>query len=240
MDREPVTGERRILEFPELRERVAVFRGREEAGRILAGLLARDLRRLRRPLLLAIPSGGVPVALAVAGVLDWPLDVAPVSKITLPWNSEAGYGAVAFDGTVRLNRELLERLPLTEAMVQEGIARTRDKVRRRLLQLRAERPPLEQLIEGQDAILVDDGLASGFTMLAAVEAVGHCAPASISVAVPTGSLETVERLAREVERVYCCNIRSGYPFAVADAYRNWYDLTEEEVAALLGSSAGPA
>ncbi len=239
MDGEPTTGERRILEFPELRDRVAVFRGREEAGRVLAGLLARDLSRLRRPLLLAIPSGGVPVALAVAGVLNWPLDVTPVSKITLPWNSEAGYGAVAFDGTVRLNRELLARLPLTDAMVQEGIVRTRDKVRRRLLELRADRPPLEQVIDGRDAILVDDGLASGFTMLAAVEAVGHHAPASISVAVPTGSLETVERLAREVARVYCCNIRSGYPFAVADAYREWYDLTEEEVAALLGSSASP-
>ncbi|RME32527.1 MAG: phosphoribosyltransferase [Gammaproteobacteria bacterium] len=228
----------RIIDCAELRERIAVFRGREEAGRVLAGLLAREQRHLSRPLLLAIPSGGVPVALAAAGVLGWPLDIAPVSKITLPWNSEAGYGAVAFDGTVRLNEPLLSRLPLTRAMVEEGIAQTRQKVQRRLRALRGDRPPLERVIPGHDAILVDDGLASGFTMLAAVEAVRHCDPASVSIAVPTGSRETVERLAGEVDRVWCCNIRSGYPFAVADAYRNWYDLTEEEVLALLETSAG--
>ena len=156
-----------VSDLPDLRDRTRVFAGRPEAGQVLAGMLG-AYAGADAPVL-AVPAGGVPVGAAVARELGLCLDVAVVSKVTLPWNTESGYGAVAFDGTVRLNEELLPRLGLTAEEVTEGIARTRRKVERRLRDLRGDRPwpPLAD----RPAILVDDGLASGFTMRVAVEAV---------------------------------------------------------------------
>ncbi len=122
-----------VRDLPELRGKTGVFADRTEAGEILAGLLA--AQDLDDPLLLAIPAGGVPVAAAVAESLGWPLAAAVVSKVVLPWNSEAGYGAVAWDGSLLLNRELLPKLGLSEREVAAGIAATREKVAGRVARL---------------------------------------------------------------------------------------------------------
>ncbi|MGN2392713.1 phosphoribosyltransferase [Pelomicrobium sp. G1] len=222
-----------IVDLEPLRNRAPVFADRAEAGRVLASML--EAYRGSDALVLAIPAGGVPVAAEAARALGLPLDVAVVSKILLPWTTEAGYGAVAFDGTVRLNQALVDQLGLPAEEVARGIAETRAKVERRLARLRAGRPfpPLA----GRPAILVDDGLASGLTMMTAAEALRRAGAAEIAVAVPTGHSQAALRVAPSVDRLYCANLRSGHRFAVADAYRRWYDVPEEEALALLREAA---
>jgi len=222
-----------VYDLSHLRDRVHVFSTRRHAGEIVAGML--EAYRRAEAVVLAIPAGGVPVAAAIAQRLAMPLDVAVVSKITLPWNTEVGYGAVAFDGTVSLNESLLEQLSLSEQEVADGIARTREKVARRQRRFRGDRP-MPQL-SARTAILVDDGLASGFTMRVAAQALTALAAETI-VAVPTAHAGAVADLAERVGAVYCPNIRSGMSFAVADAYRRWRDVSEDEAAAALASFGG--
>ncbi len=214
----------KVTELPALRDRIRVFRDRTHAGEILAGML--DEYRSSRTLVMAIPAGGVPVAAVLARQLVLPLDVAVVSKITLPWNTEAGYGAVAFDGTTRLNSDLLLRLGLSKQEIEAGRAATTGKVERRVEKFRGKRPYPDLIMER--VILVDDGLASGFTLLVGVEALKKSGAREIIVAVPTGSPNAVQRVAAEVDRLYCANIRGGWSFAVADAYERWTDVSEEE------------
>ena len=214
-----------IIERNELRDRSRVFRDRADAGNVLADML--HPYRHTDAIVLAIPAGGVPVAAVIADKLGLPLAVTVVSKITLPWNSEAGYGAVAFDGTVRLNEDLLPHLGLAKREIQQGIDQTFQKVLRRVKMFRGNRP-FPALAE-RPAILIDDGLASGFTLLVAVEALRKSSAQHIIVAVPTGHEKSLLRTAGEVEAVYCANIRTGLSFAVADAYERWSDVDEDEV-----------
>jgi predicted phosphoribosyltransferase len=177
----------------------------------------------------------VPVGAVIASQLDLPFDVAVVSKITLPWNTEAGYGAVAFDGTIRLNDDLVAHIGLAEDEVHEGIERTTSKVARRAERLRGKQPFPN--LSKRPVILVDDGLASGFTMRVAVEALRKTGAGHIIVAVPTGHRGAVESIAGEVEALHCPNIRGGWRFAVADAYERWSDVDEEEVIRILAGLA---
>ncbi len=218
-----------VVDIPGLRDRIGVFADREEAGRRLAELMAQF--EGTGALVLGIPAGGVPVAAALADELGLELDVAVVSKITLPWNTEAGYGAVAFDGTVRLNREMMGRLPLSEDDVEAGIEATREKVQQRVRELRGERPLPE--VRGRSVILCDDGLASGFTMMTAINAVREAEPKEVLVAVPTAPQSAVRRIVDDVDCIYCCNVRGGMRFAVASAYEHWYDVPLDEVRQLL-------
>ena len=181
-------------------------------------------------LVLAIPAGGIAVAVVIARELCLSLDAAVVSKITLPWNSEAGYGAVAFDGTVMLNEELLPRLHLTSKEIQQGISKTEEKVYRRMKKLRGDRPMPDL---HHPIILIDDGLASGFTLRTAIEALRKAGSRQIILAIPTAHEESLQAVAERVHAVYCPNIRRGPVFAVADAYEHWRDLDEEEVVSLL-------
>ena len=168
---------------------------------------------------MGIPAGGVPVGAALAEALHIPFDVTVVSKITLPWNTEAGYGAVAFDGTVRLNKDLIAQIGLSDAQVSVGIDNTTVKVQRRMKNLRKHRP-FPDLI-GQSIILVDDGIASGFTMLVAVEALKKAQAEHIIIAVPTAHKESLDTVMSKVDAIFCPNISIGWRYAVADAYERW-------------------
>jgi putative phosphoribosyl transferase len=221
-----------VVDLPDLRDQVGVFHNREQAGEILAGML--EVYSDSDAMVMAIPAGGVPVAKVLAEELQLPLDIAVVSKITLPWNTEVGYGAVAFDGTVRLNNDLVARLGLTDEEIQQGISKTSAKVARRVKNLRGEQALPD--ISPSRIILVDDGLASGFTMHVAVEALQKAGTNSITVAVPTGHQRSVESIAGEVDTLYCANIRGGYHFAVADAYVRWSDISEKELVSLLAGA----
>ena len=218
-----------VVDLPELRDRIAVFRDRAHGGEILA----RMLRECSDgdATIMAIPAGGVPVAKVMAERLNLSLNLAVVSKITLPWNTEVGYGAVAYDGTVRLNDNLVARLRLTQEQVREGIYKTLKKVAERVKNFGSL--GILPGFSAQQSILVDDGLASGFTMLVAIEALKRAGVGSVNVAVPTGHESSIERIASEVDVLYCANIRSGFSFAVADAYVEWSDVGEDEVATLL-------
>ncbi len=224
------------MDLPALRDRPGVFRDRAEAGEVLAKML--EGLRGQEAIVLAVPSGGVPVAAVIARRLRLALDVAVVSKITPPFNSEIGYGAVAFDGTVVLNRHLLPALRLSDEQVRAGIEQTRQKVARRTAALRRSRPPPR--LAGRTVILVDDGLASGFTLLAALRALRKAGATRIVLAVPTAHTESAARLSSKVEALYCANLRSGWSFAVADAYRHWSDVAEEDAAAILAEFAPQA
>ena len=151
-----------IHELPSLKNKIGVFKDREHAGALLGDMLSGY--SFDNGIVFAIPSGGVPVGKVVANRLGFPLDVAVVSKITLPWNTEAGYGAVAFDGTCTMNRILIDHLPLSESQIEEGIRKTRSKVSRRSRMFRKDGPFPD--LKGRPVILVDDGLASGFTITA--------------------------------------------------------------------------
>lgn len=218
-----------VVDLAELRDRVQVFRDRAHAGKILASML--DSYGDTDAIVLGIPAGGVPVAAVIAAHLHFPLDVLVVSKITLPWNTEAGYGAVAFDGTTRLNENLLPHIALSEQEIQQGIQKTFHKVTHRAKSLRGERafPDLAK----QPVIVVDDGLASGFTLVVGVEALRKARASQIIVAVPTGHWDRVQMMAHQVEAVYCANIRKGQSFAVADAYQRWSDVSDEEVVRII-------
>ena len=225
-----------VVEMTELRDRAAVFRDREHAGEIMAGMLNRYTGT--RAILFAVPSGGVPVAAVMAGRLRLRLEVAVVSKITMPWNTEAGYGAVAFDGSVLLNRGVLSRIGLTKEQIEEGRRSTLEKVERRLRIFRGDRPLPD--LEATTAILVDDGLASGFTMLAAIGALRGIGGRDVIVAVPTASAMAVELVAPAVESLYCANFRGGSSFAVAAAYKKWEDVEEEDAVNLFRRIASVA
>ncbi|MBW1694805.1 MAG: phosphoribosyltransferase [Deltaproteobacteria bacterium] len=214
-----------IYDLEQYREHTRVFRDRGHAGDVLAHMLNSYKQDVQ--MVLGIPAGGVPVGVVVAETLNAPFDVAVVSKITLPWNPEAGYGAVAFDGTVRLNKALMARIGLSEAEIQKGIEETTAKVNRRVAKLRKKRP--FPVLSEHYTILVDDGLASGFTMLVAVEALKKAGADNIIVAVPTAHKESLDAIISKVDAVFCPNIRSGLRYAVAVAYERWSDVDESEV-----------
>jgi len=216
----------KVVDEPAYRDRRFVFKDRLHAGELLATKLRGyvDKGNLQ---LLAIPAGGVPVGYVVAKGLGVPLDVMVVRKVQIPWNPEAGFGAVAWDGTVILNEPLVRQLGLTTELVQWCISKTQEVVEERLKKFRGEKSPPD--LRNKKAILVDDGLASGFTMLAAVKSVRNQGPEKVIVAVPTASTSAVQLVAPSVDKLICLNIRGGPFFAVADAYQKWHDLSDEEV-----------
>lgn len=219
-----------ISENPEYRNYEGVFADRRGAGLQLGQFVLQGAEPAG--VLLAIPSGGVPVAVAMREFLDWPLEMLIVRKVQIPWNTEAGFGALNLDGDRLFNGPLLRALDLTEEEVEEQVRKTLITMKQREELFRGGWP-FPTIVDRQ-VIIVDDGLASGYTMLAAIEFVKRRKPATLAVAVPTGLMETCRRVARAVDRLYCLNIRERTPFAVAGAYRNWSDLTDNEVCDLLG------
>jgi len=215
-----------IIDNPRLREQKFVFRDRHDAGQQLAVFL-KTLPGIRDPLVLAIPAGGVPVGREIALALKAPLSLAVVRKIRIPGTTESGFGAVTWDGQVLINERLRTALGLSGPDVERAIAETRKNVTERISRFTGERPFPE--MKGKITILTDDGLASGFTMLAAVQGIRSRHPARILVAIPTASASSASLVAAQVDQLVCLNIRSGRTFAVADAYEEWYDLDDREV-----------
>jgi len=214
-----------IIDNPRLRERRFVFSDRHDAGRQL-GAFIKTLPAIRDPLVLAIPAGGVPIGKEVAVALGAPLSLAIVRKIRIPGSTESGFGAVTWDGQVLINERLRAALGLSAHEVDLAIADTRKNVNERVARFTGGRAVLPA---GKTVILTDDGLASGFTMLAAIKSIRLQKPARIVVAVPTASASSAEMVSQHVDQLVCLNIRSSRMFAVADAYEQWYDLDDCEV-----------
>ena len=220
----------RVIEDPKLREKIHVFRDRSHAGKMLAEFI-REHAQLEDAILFAIPAGGIPVAYEISKILKIPMDLLIVRKIQVPWDPEAGFGAVTWDGEAILNQELVEYLGLTSEMIEKAVEKTMEVVQARVRKFRGGKPMPD--VKGRVAILVDDGLATGYTMLAAIKSLRKRNPKKIMVAVPTASINAIELISKEADETLCLNIRSGPIYAVADAYREWRDLTDEEVMEIL-------
>jgi len=211
---------------------MALYRDRRDAGEQLAEALE-DLRGKPDVLVLALPRGGVPVAEPVARRLGAPLDAYVVRKVGFPGHEELAMGAVASGGVVLLNPALVERIP--EEELRWALGRAVRELREREALYRGNRPPPQ--VAGRTVVLVDDGLATGATMRAAVEALRRQGPREIIVAVPIASPESCEALAREVDRVVCA--ATPEPFhAVGLWYEDFSPTSDEEVQQILRSFGG--
>jgi putative phosphoribosyl transferase len=209
------------------------FRDRAAAGRRLAAAL-RHLAGRPDLLVLGLPRGGVPVAYEVARALGAPLDVFLVRKLGVPGHRELAFGAIASGGVRVLNEELVVGLRLDPAVVDAVAAAEHEELTRRHRAYRGDRPPLD--VAGKTVVLVDDGLATGASMRAAVVALRAQRPARIVVAVPTAAPEACEDFRDEVDEVICAETPAQF-VAVGERYDDFRDTTDEEVRALLSRAA---
>jgi putative phosphoribosyl transferase len=205
-----------------------LFRDREEAGRALAVRLKDD--DLAHPVVLALPRGGVPVAHEVAKALDADFDIFLVRKIGTPGHEELAAGAIASGGIRVLNDHLLRALGLSETDLDPISRREQRELERRERVYREGRPAIP--IAGRDVVIVDDGLATGASMLAVVKAVRQLNPARIFVAVPVAAEAACRELAQEVEKTVCVTTPEPF-YAVSHWYEDFSEVTDSEVQRLL-------
>lgn len=208
-----------------MRDHAPSYRDRTDAGRRLAVHLARY--RGHDVVVLGIPRGGVPVAVEVAAALGADLDIIVPRKIPIPGNTEAGFGAVTEDGVVVLNEPLVSELGLTSDEIDRLARKVRHEIARRQDVFRAVLSPVP--IDGRSAIVIDDGLASGYTMMAAVGSIKKRGAKRVVAAAPVASGSGWELVRKTADDIVCPVVSSAYPFAVANFYAEWYDLDDDEV-----------
>jgi putative phosphoribosyl transferase len=208
------------------------FRDRRDAGRRLAAKLDAWAGRAD-VVVLALPRGGVPVGFEVARRLRAPLDVFVVRKLGVPFHEELAMGAIASGGVRVLNADIVQGLGIGEDVLDSIEARERAELARRERTYRGDRPPLD--VHGRTVIIVDDGLATGATMRAAVAALRRLGPAAVIVAVPIASVESCEQLRAEADDVVCA-MMPPHLYVVGQVYADFSQTTDEEVRALLGQA----
>ena len=212
-----------------------IFADRREAGRFLAEKLDAYADR-PDVLVLALPRGGVPVAYEVARALHAPLDVFLVRKLGLPGHEELAMGAIASGGVIVLNEDVVGALGIPRDLIERVAAAEQQELERRERAYRDNRPPPD--VRGRTVILIDDGLATGSTMRAAVAALRKLGPARIIVAVPIGAPETCAEFEQEADDVLCAVTPQPF-YAVGLWYRDFSQTTDEEVHELLEQAAEP-
>lgn len=208
---------------------MVIFKNRQEAGKKLAEKLAKY--KGKDVVVLAIPNGGVQVGAEIAKSLDTALDLMIVRKIQFPWDTESGFGACSVFGCVILNEEMIKSLGINTKEIENQKKKTMEKILERQKKYYGKR--LFPDLVGKIVILTDDGLATGYTMICACREARLKKAKKIIVAVPCASSEAVLCLKPEADEIVSLNIKSAYPFAVADFYKNWYDVTDEEVMKIL-------
>jgi predicted phosphoribosyltransferase len=206
-----------------------IFEDRYDAGRKLAERLTEYADK--SAVVLGIPNGGVAVALGVALALGADFDLVISRKIPLPLSPEGGFGSLTDDGTIILNEDIVKQVGLTQQQINYQVSQVRANIKARSLLYHKDRPPLS--LTGRTVIIVDDGLASGYTMRAAIASIRHRRPQQIIAAVPVGPGNIVEEVRKVADRVVVCTIGSESVFYVADYYRHWYDITDSEVLSCL-------
>ena len=211
---------------------LAVFQDRAAAGRMLAERLT-NYAGSPEVIVLALPRGGVPVGLQVARSLGAPLEVLSVRKLGVPGREELAMGAIASDGTRVVNRQLVRELGITEGTLQAVAAAEHLELKRRERTYRGQRPRPE--LTGKVVIVVDDGLATGATMWAAVAAIRRLQPVRVVVAVPVAAASTCQKLQQVADEVVCASTPALF-VAVGQAYRDFGQTTDEEVRALLDAA----
>jgi putative phosphoribosyl transferase len=201
------------------------FRDRRDAGEQLARELA-ALPALGRPIVLAIPRGGVLVADAIVRARDWPLDVAIPRKLRAPQNPELAIGAVTGDGTVYVDAALAKTLRIGDAYLRDEIGLQIGEIERRRTAYRGSRP--EPDVRGRTAIVVDDGVATGATVIVTIRMLRHALAREVVVAIPVAAPDAIGRLERETERVVCM-LRPPAFSAVGEFYEDFRQTSDEEV-----------
>jgi putative phosphoribosyl transferase len=210
-----------------------IFLDRRDAGQQLATRLMR-FKGEPNLIVLGIPRGGVVVAAEIARALDVPLDVFIAHKLGTPFNSELAMGAVTSTGEILLDETLIAELRLSEDEIMGEVEHQRAEICRRLGVFRPNRPPLD--LANKIAVVVDDGVATGSTVLIALRAIRQQKPARLILAVPVGPIETIAQLARECDEVV--TIATPEPFfAVGRFYYSFEQTTDAEVVALLSNSS---
>lgn len=206
-----------------------LFQDRREAGKALAGELA-SFEETPNMIVLGIPRGGVVVGHEIARALGAPLDVYITRKIGAPHNPELAIGAVASDGTLLIDHQLVRRLGVSQDYVEQESDRQKQEILRRLGEYRGEGPSPE--LAGKVVILVDDGVATGATTLATIKAIKSQEPAQLILAVPVGPRDSIESLRQEVDELVC--LHAPEIFWAVGAFYNVFDQTsDEEVKTLL-------
>jgi predicted phosphoribosyltransferase len=208
------------------------FRDRSEAGRLLAEQLTEYSSR-SDVLVLALPRGGVPVALEIARGLSAPLDVFLVRKLGVPWHRELAMGAIASGGIEVLNDEVVRTYGIPRHVLDAVAEVEAEELERRMRSYRGDRP-LPQLT-GHVVVLVDDGIATGSTMRAAVAAIRLQQPAEVVVAVPVAAADTCDELRHEVDRLICLSTPVTF-VAVGDWYEDFSQTSDDQVRALLAEA----
>jgi putative phosphoribosyl transferase len=209
------------------------YRNRNEAGRVLADLLKRYAGR-DDVVVLALPRGGLPVGAEIAQALAVPLDVFVVRKLGVPGHEELAMGAIA-SGDVRvLNEEVVREMGISEKDIEAVASREREELKRREGEYRGDRKPTE--LDGRTVILVDDGLATGSTMRAAVQAVKNSNPDRVVVAVPAAAPSVCRRFEAEVDEVVCAMTPEPF-YAVGAWYQDFAQLTDRDVRRILEQAA---
>ncbi|HZU84646.1 MAG TPA: phosphoribosyltransferase family protein [Polyangiaceae bacterium] len=201
-----------------------LFRDRGDAGRRLASALREEVGP--NVVVLGLARGGVPVAYEVARRLRAPLDVLVVRKLGVPGHEELAMGAIGPGGSLVLNDEVIRRLRIPQTAVEAAAARERAEAERRERTYRRGQPPED--VRGRHAIVVDDGLATGASMRAAIASLRTLGAARITVAVPTGSAESCDELRRDADEVLCLTASESL-FAVGQSYDDFSPTTDDEV-----------
>jgi putative phosphoribosyl transferase len=214
-----------------------LFGNREDAGRRLAERLQRF--KARRPVVLALPRGGVPVGLEVAKALEAPLDLVLVRKIGVPFQPELAYAAVVDGGRPEtvVNEEVAAMLHLPEDYLAQETARHLEEIKRRRQLYLAGRPHAE--VADHTAVIVDDGIATGTTVRAALKAVRRARPGKLVLAVPVAPPDTIEALRKDADEIVCLATPGGFG-AISLYYADFHQVSDEEVVALLAQSAAAA
>ncbi len=202
-----------------------IFENRYDAGQQLAAKLT-DYKD-KSVAVLAIPNGGVAVGLRVAIALEAEFDLIISRKIPLPLRPEGGFGAVTDDGTTILNDEAVRENGLSPEQIDLQVSQVRASIRQRSLLYHKDRPP--SVVSGKTAIIVDDGLASGYTMMAAVASVRRRRPREIVIAVPVASAIARQHLETAADKIITCVTSSTPKFYLADFYKYWHDPSDDEV-----------
>lgn len=211
----------------------SLFHDRRDAGRVLAKKLTHYAHR-PDVVVLGLARGGVPVAFEVAQALHAPLDVALVRKLGVPGHEELAMGAIASGGTRVINQEVVQPLRIPQSVIDAVASREQQELARREQRYRDNRPPPD--LRNKTVILVDDGLATGASMAAAVTGVRTQNPAAVIVAVPTAAPETCEQFEALVDEIICAETPQPF-FGVGMWYTDFAQTSDEEVRELLGMAA---
>ncbi len=210
-----------------------LFRNRMHAGQVLAEML-REYGNREDVVVLALPRGGVPVAFEIASALHVPLDVFLVRKLGVPGQEELAMGAIATGGIRVLNKEVVNHLGIPDHVIDSATKAEQRELDRREQVYRGNRPPPQ--VRGWTVIFVDDGLATGSTMRAAVTALRQQQPAHIVVAVPVAAASTCQEFQEEVDQIICATTPEPF-YGVGQWYEDFSQTTDEEVRDLLDRAA---